>query len=115
MKSERNTTEDCEILDRVIALPIMSRTMKTRDPSIHHFDPMAQDFHTVFAVGEDSKHNVTVDAAGVALVRQGTAVTIVLDGVPMTTAYTPGVAFISNSGDLLLGKSVCLNVQTLSG
>jgi hypothetical protein len=55
-----------DILAKVAALPI-SRWNYTNAPGTRHLGPMAQDFHTAFALGSDDKSIATVDADGVAL------------------------------------------------
>lgn len=58
---------DCRaVLDKVVTLPIESWSFK-EEQGTRHIGPMAQDFHSAFAVGTDDKHIATVDADGVAL------------------------------------------------
>ncbi len=54
------------VLAKVARLPISEWQYKTQ-PGGRHIGPMAQDFHSAFAVGHDEKHITTVDADGVAL------------------------------------------------
>ncbi|NCC53423.1 MAG: hypothetical protein EOM20_19730 [Spartobacteria bacterium] len=45
----------------------MQGKREERTPSITHIGPMAQDFYTAFAVGDDDHYITTSDADGVAL------------------------------------------------
>jgi hypothetical protein len=70
--SDRNAKENfapvqpCEVLEKVVTLPLLSWNYKT-DTTSRHLGPMAQDFHAAFGLGTDDKHIATVDADGVAL------------------------------------------------
>jgi hypothetical protein len=55
------------VLDKVVALPLLTWNYQAQDAGIRHIGPMAQDFSAAFGVGEDDKHISTVDADGVAL------------------------------------------------
>jgi hypothetical protein len=55
-----------EVLDKVTALPI-SRWNYKNESEVTHLGPMAQDFYSAFAVGQDERHISMVDADGVAL------------------------------------------------
>ena len=70
--SDRNAKDDFTpvnsqaVLAQVAALPLTMWSYKT-EPGVRHVGPMAQDFHTAFAVGEDDRHIAEVDEDGVAL------------------------------------------------
>ena len=70
--SDRNAKDDFTpvnsqaVLAAVAALPLTTWSYKT-EPGVRHVGPMAQDFHTAFAVGEDDRHITEVDEGGVAL------------------------------------------------
>jgi hypothetical protein len=55
------------VLDRVVALPILTWNYRSQPRSIRHIGPMAQDFRKAFGLGEDDKHIATIDSEGVAL------------------------------------------------
>jgi len=57
-----------EILSKVDNLPITRWNYKGDAPSIQHIGPMAQDFYSLFNVGNNNKSISTIDPAGVALV-----------------------------------------------
>jgi hypothetical protein len=71
--SDRNAKENFasvdaqSVLQEVAAMPLTTWNYKTQDKTIRHIGPMAQDFHTAFAVGEDDRHITEVDEGGVAL------------------------------------------------
>lgn len=71
--SDRNAKENFapvnneELLERLVAIPIGTWKYKTQDASVRHIGPMAQDFYSAFAVGEDERHITSIDADGVAL------------------------------------------------
>lgn len=70
--SDRNAKQDLQpvnvrgVLDKLATLPINTWAY-TNNPSIRHIGPVAQDFSSTFAVGDDEKHIATVDSDGVAL------------------------------------------------
>jgi hypothetical protein len=70
--SDRNVKDNIypvsprEILKRVLRLPISNWNYKGQ-PGYRHIGPMAQDFYTIFEVGESDKTITTVDPDGVAL------------------------------------------------
>jgi trimeric autotransporter adhesin len=66
VKTNFATVSACEILEKVISLPISTWAYK-QDGATKHMGPMAQDFHAAFALGTDDKHIASVDADGVAL------------------------------------------------
>jgi len=67
-KRDIRPTDGNEILMNLAQLPISRWSYKTENPGTEHIGPMAQDFHRLFAVGEDDKHISELDPAGVALV-----------------------------------------------
>ena len=71
-KTNFETLDDREILDRLVSMPIKGWNYKTQDPSIRHIGPMAQDFNEAFGVGEtdekgEKRYINSVDVDGVAL------------------------------------------------
>lgn len=67
VKMDFETTEPMTILARLADLPIQSWRYNWDNASVRHIGPMAQDFASLFGVGEDDKHIHPVDAQGVAL------------------------------------------------
>ncbi len=71
--SDRNLKENFlpidseEILQKIVALPIMRWNYKIEDDAITHIGPTAQDFHAAFGLGGSETSISTVDPAGVAL------------------------------------------------
>jgi hypothetical protein len=55
------------ILERIEHLPIARWNYAAQDATIQHISPMAEDFNSMFSVGEDSTRISTLDPAGVAL------------------------------------------------
>ena len=55
------------ILEKVARLPIKQWSYRSQDPSIEHVGPTAQDFWSLFHVGDDSLGISTIDPAGIAL------------------------------------------------
>jgi hypothetical protein len=70
--SDRNMKENFasvnprEILRGVLGLPVSTWNYKTQNPSIRHIGVMAQDFSSVFKVGENDKTISTIDPDGIA-------------------------------------------------
>ncbi|NMB71467.1 MAG: hypothetical protein GYA22_04890 [Bacteroidales bacterium] len=56
-----------EILQRIEKLPIFQWNYMTDDPSIKHIGPVAQDFHSLFEVGNDDKSVAIIDLTGISL------------------------------------------------
>jgi hypothetical protein len=56
-----------EILEKLLRLPIKQWSYLSQDASIEHIGPMAQDFYSLFGLGESDKTISTIDPAGVAL------------------------------------------------
>jgi len=71
--SDRNAKENFDaadaraVLEKVVALPVLTWNYKSQDAGIRHIGPMAQDFKATFGVGESDTGIATVDADGVAL------------------------------------------------
>jgi hypothetical protein len=71
--SDRNAKENFEevdgreVLQRLDRLPILKWNAKGADPNVKHLGPMAQDFQSVFGLGDDDKLISTIDLDGVAL------------------------------------------------
>jgi trimeric autotransporter adhesin len=66
------TVDTREILNRLVAVPVMTWNYKAQDSSIRHIGPMAQDFNAAFDTGDsdktgEKKYINSVDADGVAL------------------------------------------------
>jgi hypothetical protein len=55
------------VLDRVVALPILSWRYKNEPETISHIGPMAQDFKASFGVGLNDKQIFPLDEGGVSL------------------------------------------------
>jgi hypothetical protein len=56
-----------QVLEKVCKLPIKQGSDKSQDPSVEHIGPIAQDFHALFPLGDDSLTISTVDPSGIAL------------------------------------------------
>lgn len=54
-----------DILEKLSGLEITTWNYKTQDPSIRHMGPMAQDFYTLFGLGENETSISTVDIDGI--------------------------------------------------
>jgi len=67
LKTNIRLVDGTDILDRVMQVPIKRWNYKAQDSSIEHIGPMAQDFHRVFGIGEDSVTISMLDPSGVAL------------------------------------------------
>lgn len=71
--SDRNAKENFAavdvrgVLEKVAALPVCTWNYKTQSSSVRHIGPTAQDFKSVFGVGDSDTGITTVDADGVAL------------------------------------------------
>ena len=66
-KDNVRVVEPRDVLNRLLAVPIATWNWKAQDASIRHMGPMAQDFWSVFSLGDTSTSITTVDADGVAL------------------------------------------------
>jgi hypothetical protein len=67
LKAHFTPVDGQAILERLMALSIETWSLRSQDPAVRHIGPMAQDFYTLFGLGEDDQHITTVDADGVAL------------------------------------------------
>lgn len=67
LKRNKRLVDGGELLANLMQLPIKQWSYKSQDPSIEHIGPMAQDFYTIFGVGENDKTISTIDPAGIAL------------------------------------------------
>ena len=56
-----------EILNKLMELPIKQWNYKSQSEEIEHIGPMAQDFYSIFNVGENDLTISTIDPSGVAL------------------------------------------------
>jgi len=71
--SDRNAKEDfapikpAEVLAKVAALPITQWKYKVERNGIKHLGPVAQDFYSVFGLGDNDRAIGTIDESGVAL------------------------------------------------
>ena len=66
MKENFGVVDTRDVLRRVLNLPISTWNYKTQNASIRHIGPMAQDFYSLFGVGDDDKRISTIDPDGVA-------------------------------------------------
>lgn len=70
--SDRNMKENFAVVDSrqilrgVLGLPISTWNYKSQDPSIRHIGMMAQDFSSIFKVGENDTSISTIDPDGIA-------------------------------------------------
>ena len=71
--SDRNLKENfvsvapAAILEKIDALPVTEWNYKNEDPSVRHIGPVAQDFYSIFGVGNSSTSISTIDPSGIAL------------------------------------------------
>ena len=49
-------------------LPVMQWNYKSDNPDIKHIGPVAQDFYTLFGLGNDNKSISSIDPSGIALI-----------------------------------------------
>lgn len=66
VKANFTAIDPQEILARLLAMPVTTWNYKSQATNIRHIGPMAQDFYSAFAVGEDNKHITEIDEGGVA-------------------------------------------------
>jgi hypothetical protein len=66
LKENFAPVEPQDVLNRLSRIPIETWNYTWDDPSVRHISPMAQDFVSAFAVGEDDKHIHPIDVSGVA-------------------------------------------------
>ena len=67
LKENFATVTPIDILQKINQLPIPQWNYKNEDASIKHIGPIAQDFYSIFQVGNSSTSISTIDPAGVAL------------------------------------------------
>ena len=67
LKTNLRPVNPAEVLDQVSRLPVYSWNYREVHPESRHIGPMAQDFYSVFAVGDNDTTISTVDPAGVSL------------------------------------------------
>jgi hypothetical protein len=71
--SDRNLKENftpvdlADILNKINTLPVSEWDYKTEGPTVKHIGPVAQDFYSVFGLGNNNTSISTIDPAGVAL------------------------------------------------
>jgi len=71
--SDRNLKENfvpvmpAAILQKIDGLPVTEWNYKNEDPSVRHIGPVAQDFYSIFGVGNSSTSISTIDPSGIAL------------------------------------------------
>ncbi len=71
--SDRNVKENfvpvqpAAILEKIDALPLTEWNYKNEDSSVRHIGPVAQDFYSLFGLGNSSTTISTIDPSGVAL------------------------------------------------
>jgi hypothetical protein len=71
--SDRNVKENfvpvtpAAILQKIDALPVTEWNYKSEDPSVRHIGPVAQDFYSIFGLGNSSTSISTIDPSGIAL------------------------------------------------
>ena len=66
LKENFAPVEPQDVLNHLSKIPIETWNYTWDDPSVRHISPMAQDFASAFAVGEDDKHIHPIDVSGVA-------------------------------------------------
>jgi hypothetical protein len=67
LKTDFTPVDDQTILTEIDELPITKWVYKT-DTGAWHIGPVAEDFYSIFGLGDDNKSISTIDPAGVALV-----------------------------------------------
>ncbi len=66
-KKAIEAVEPVEVLDRVMELPVSEFSYKSQDTDTRHMGPMAQDFHSLFDLGEDELRISPMNLAGISL------------------------------------------------
>lgn len=72
--SDRNLKENLaqvdgeRLLAQIAELPLYSWNYKSENKSVRHIGPMAQDFYSIFALGNNNTSISTIDPSGIALV-----------------------------------------------
>lgn len=67
LKTGFDAIDSAQVLAQVAELPLTSWRYKTEDEGVRHIGPMAEDFQSLFGLG-DGETIATVDADGIALV-----------------------------------------------
>ena len=67
MKRNIQTVDTKQILNKVMELPIKRWNYKSQREGIEHIGPMAQDFYSIFKVGDNNVTISTIDPSGIAL------------------------------------------------
>jgi hypothetical protein len=71
--SDRNLKENfvpvdrAALLQKIDALPLLEWNYRNEDPSVRHIGPVAQDFYSIFGLGNSSTSIATIDPSGIAL------------------------------------------------
>src|SRR6202043_3766433 len=71
--SDRNLKENfatmtpADILQKIDQLPVTEWNYKSEGPSVKHIGPVAQDFYSLFNVGNSNTSISTIDPGGIAL------------------------------------------------
>ena len=56
-----------KVLDQISSLPILEWSYRASEPEARHVGPVAEDFHSLFGLGQDPRYIAPYDLAGVAL------------------------------------------------
>jgi hypothetical protein len=67
-KDNIQTLNGQDILNKISSLPIDEWSYDNEGPDVRHIGPFAEDFYSIFGVGNDNMHISTIDPAGIALV-----------------------------------------------
>ncbi len=67
LKRNARIVDGQEILSKLMLLPVKQWSYKSQSPGIEHVGPMAQDFYSIFGIGEDDKTISNLDPSGIAL------------------------------------------------
>lgn len=67
LKENAAKVDGVDVLDKLMAVPIETWSLKSQEPGIRHMGPMAEDFYAAFGLGEAENTLNTVDVDGVAL------------------------------------------------
>ena len=66
-KENINTVDYGDVLSKINQLNISEWNYTNEQDSVKHIGPIAEDFYSLFGVGNDNKHISTIDPAGIAL------------------------------------------------
>ena len=67
LKRNARLVNGTEILSKLMRLPVKQWSYKAQSADFEHVGPMAQDFYSVFGIGEDDKTISSIDPSGIAL------------------------------------------------